>query len=162
MKCMRLGKKSTVKYRTKPIEIEAVRFNDNPLDIKRFVGVVVRATGSFPGFRVDDYAAGEIVAEVYDYLHDTWVGVSHGDFIIKGMKGEFYPCDSQVFEAKYEPAVIARGRRTGGHMILIGGVADGRLIDIQYEIPEFYVAGGCRYQRTSERYSGRVVFQYVR
>lgn len=27
-----------------------------------------------------------------------------GDWIIKGVKGEFYPCTSDIFEATYEPA----------------------------------------------------------
>jgi hypothetical protein len=27
-----------------------------------------------------------------------------GDWIIKGVKGEFYPCKSDIFEATYEPA----------------------------------------------------------
>jgi hypothetical protein len=25
-----------------------------------------------------------------------------GDYIIKGIKGEFYPCKSDIFEASYE------------------------------------------------------------
>jgi hypothetical protein len=30
--------------------------------------------------------------------------VSEGDWIIKGVKGEFYPCKPDVFELTYEPA----------------------------------------------------------
>lgn len=29
---------------------------------------------------------------------------SPGDWIIKGVKGEFYPCKPDIFEATYEPA----------------------------------------------------------
>ena len=29
---------------------------------------------------------------------------SPGDWIIKGIKGEFYPCKPDIFEATYEPA----------------------------------------------------------
>lgn len=29
---------------------------------------------------------------------------SEGDFIIKGVKGEFYPCKPDIFEATYEAA----------------------------------------------------------
>ncbi len=29
--------------------------------------------------------------------------VSHNDFIIKGIKGEFYPCKPDIFVATYEP-----------------------------------------------------------
>lgn len=30
--------------------------------------------------------------------------VSAGDWVIKGVKGELYPCKPDVFEATYEPA----------------------------------------------------------
>lgn len=30
----------------------------------------------------------------------------HGDWIIKGVKGEFYPCKSDIFEATYEPVAV--------------------------------------------------------
>jgi hypothetical protein len=29
---------------------------------------------------------------------------SPGDWIIKGVKGEFYPCKPDIFEASYDPA----------------------------------------------------------
>ena len=29
--------------------------------------------------------------------------VSKGDFIIKGIKGEYYPCKPDIFEETYEP-----------------------------------------------------------
>jgi len=29
---------------------------------------------------------------------------SPGDYIIKGVQGEFYPCKPDIFEATYEPA----------------------------------------------------------
>lgn len=32
-----------------------------------------------------------------------WHIVCPGDFIIKGVKGEFYPCKPDVFESTYEP-----------------------------------------------------------
>lgn len=32
---------------------------------------------------------------------------STGDYIIKGIKGEFYPCKPDIFEATYEPATPA-------------------------------------------------------
>lgn len=27
----------------------------------------------------------------------------YGDWIIKGVKGEFYPCKAEIFEATYDP-----------------------------------------------------------
>lgn len=44
----------------------------------------------------------ELTAQVYDHLHDTWVGVKTGDWIIEGTEGEVYPCDKVVFSKIYE------------------------------------------------------------
>lgn len=31
------------------------------------------------------------------------MNASEGDWIIKGIKGEFYPCKPEIFDATYEP-----------------------------------------------------------
>ena len=41
---------------------------------------------------------------VYDELHDTWVKYEPGDWVIKGVAGEFYPCKPEVFDKTYEYA----------------------------------------------------------
>lgn len=75
------------KYRKKPVIIEAEQFN-NSADIHEFCGENVR----------------ELVGE--DYLEIvTLEGVmraSKGDYIIKGISGEFYPCKPDIFEMTYE------------------------------------------------------------
>lgn len=30
--------------------------------------------------------------------------VNNGSYVIKGVKGEFYPCDEEIFKMTYEPA----------------------------------------------------------
>ena len=45
----------------------------------------------------------EIVAQVFDRLHSTWVGVKSDQWIIRGVQGEFYPCAPDVFVATYDP-----------------------------------------------------------
>lgn len=91
------------KYRKLPVVIEAIQYlgedNSGVIDeIQDF------APGKFyviaPEDRGDDP---EITAEVYDYLHSTWVGVKDGDYIIKGLKGEYYPHDAALFPEAYEP-----------------------------------------------------------
>lgn len=101
-------------YKTKPFEIEAMLFDgENFKEIQEFVGsrevepgheiINFQPAGSYGlWLNRDGSKDKEIVAEVYDKLHSTWVGVRAGQYIIKGMKGEFYPCDAGVFEAKYE------------------------------------------------------------
>lgn len=56
----------------------------------------------FPVIEEDRTDDPEIVAAVWDKLHSTEVGVKVGQWIIKGTKGEYYPCDPEVFEQKYE------------------------------------------------------------
>ena len=41
--------------------------------------------------------------QVYDALHFTWVNYEAGDWIIRGVRGEFYPCKRDVFTLTYEP-----------------------------------------------------------
>ena len=77
------------KYRKKPIVIEAIQFNGrNSADIHEFCGDKIR----------------EPIGK--DYLEiETLEGVhivSPGDYIIKDIKGEFYPCKPDKFEATYE------------------------------------------------------------
>lgn len=92
------------KYRTKPFEIEAVKFTgDNWSEVNEFAGLQdLDAKWPMANFAMLDEPDGDIVALVWDKLHDTWVGVKSGQYIIREMKNEFYPCDSDVFEAKYE------------------------------------------------------------
>ncbi len=87
-------------YRKKPVVIQAVQFTGtNHDEVQDF------APGLFhevhPDDRTDDP---DITAEVMDELHSTWVGVKDGQWIIRGVQGEFYPCDPDVFSATYEEA----------------------------------------------------------
>lgn len=91
-----------MKYITKPFEIEAVQFKFKQI----YVDLLNATFGDDAGFdlTLTRDALGEIVgATIYDYLQDTWVGVNPGDYIIKGMKGEYYPCAEDVFTTKYQP-----------------------------------------------------------
>ena len=79
-----------MKYKKKPVVIEAIQFNGrNSADIHEFCGDKVR----------------EPVGK--DYLEiETLEGIhiaSPGDYIIKGVKGEFYPCKPDIFEMTYDP-----------------------------------------------------------
>jgi len=76
-----------MKYRKKPVIIDAVQFI-NSTDIHDFCGnSVLEPIGK-------DYL--EIIT-----LEGIMVA-QKGDWIIKGIKGEFYPCKPDIFEATYE------------------------------------------------------------
>lgn len=79
------------KYRKKPVVIEAEQWNGRTLqDAREFAsrnGIPEWGYGS-RGFVIVTLE-GEMAA-------------SRGDFIIKGVSGEFYPCKPDIFEKTYE------------------------------------------------------------
>jgi hypothetical protein len=40
---------------------------------------------------------------------EGWMRAEIGDWIIRGVEGEFYPCKPSVFAATYEPEETTRG-----------------------------------------------------
>jgi hypothetical protein len=87
-----------VKFRKKPIEITAVQWTgDNADQLAEFTG------GRFEPAD-DSWDEPEITGCVYDELHSTWVGLRIGDWVLRGIRGEFYPCAAAVFAETYEPA----------------------------------------------------------
>lgn len=110
----RRGVEYPVLLRKKPVEVVAMRWDGsarNLAAIQEFVGftapITVRsqARPAEVGFRrledADDEGSG-ITAQVYDKLHDTWVGVRTGHWVIEGIQGEFYPCADDVLRATYD------------------------------------------------------------
>lgn len=88
-------------FRSKPIEIQAVQWRgNNRADVEAF-GAKIRITELL---EVDEFSKAQVVniPQVYDVLQDTWVTINFLDYIIKGTKGEFYPCNVEVFNYKYE------------------------------------------------------------
>lgn len=88
------------KYRKKPIEVEAIQFDgsiESVQKVKQFTKDKFREIPEED--REDDPSK---VAEVFDYIHRTWIGVRTEDWIIRGVSGEVYPCAPGVFEATYE------------------------------------------------------------
>lgn len=77
------------KFRKKPVEIEAERFYaDQPLPF--------RDRGPIVWFDGED-------GRFYVQTLEGPLRVSDGDFIICGVKGEFYPCKPDIFAATYDP-----------------------------------------------------------
>ena len=88
-----------MKYVKKPVVIDAVQFNGTNYE------QVWELTGRTHFRMVDPENRGDdpsIVAEVFDGLHNTWVGVHVDDWLIRGVRGETYPCLADVFEETYE------------------------------------------------------------
>ena len=75
------------KYRKKPVVIEAIRFTTVEALKKAFPDIFVYK--KYKKKVVIQTLEGEIV-------------ISKGDYIIKGIKGEYYPCKPDIFEDTYE------------------------------------------------------------
>jgi len=88
------------KYRKKPVVIEAMRF----LTLDDYLAVVAW---------FDEVNTGTLSAEetfqfrsplmLVTTLEGT-MAANPGDWIIRGVQGEFYPCKPDIFEATYDPA----------------------------------------------------------
>jgi hypothetical protein len=88
------------KYVTKPVEIEALLFTgDNHQEVYDFCEGHWDDSHDVTNIYGEDV---EYKASVYDTLHDSWISVAPDTYIIKGPKGEFYPCVRETFEWKYE------------------------------------------------------------
>jgi len=78
------------KYVKKPIPIEALQFlTENISEVSKFIG---------------DFPHSVIQSEKMIIIH-TLEGehlVRHGDYVIKGVYDEFYPCKPTIFEETYK------------------------------------------------------------
>lgn len=88
-------------YRKKPIAIQAIQFKGSQ-DLSNVSEILDFTDHKFRVRDVREAGPSVITAEVYDELHDTWVGVKDGDFIIKGVQGEFYPHDGHLMPQVYD------------------------------------------------------------
>ena len=89
-----------MKYRKKPVVIEAFQFDGYFID---FVGEPHAPLWAFEGLDTGVLTV-ESQASLYVNTLEGKMLVSIGDYIIKGIKGELYPCKPDIFEATYELA----------------------------------------------------------
>lgn len=76
-----------MQYRKKPVVIEAVQYDGTVQDIVDLAG--------FEHTHMEG-------ANLYIVTLEGNMLVSHGDYVIKGVQGEFYPCKPSIFEQTYE------------------------------------------------------------
>jgi hypothetical protein len=89
------------RWRKPPVTVEAVRWTgDNYDEIVEFTGCANFDVVD-PEDRGDDP---DTTAQVLDKLHSTWVHVYDGQWIVKGVKGEFCPIADDVLRETYESA----------------------------------------------------------
>ncbi len=92
-----------MRFRKKPVEIDAVRFSASPQGLEQLksfcgesLGRVIRPSSGSPA-----------EAEICTLEDGKSFVVKHiateGDWVIRGVKGEYYPCKPDIFEMTYEP-----------------------------------------------------------
>ena len=87
-----------MKYRKKPVIIEAIQFEDNSdriIEIHEFMG------GDTIRVNYEDKNNPYLKIETLEDI----MKASVGDYIIKGVNGEFYPCKPDIFEKTYERVI---------------------------------------------------------
>lgn len=89
-----------MKVRKKPVVVEAIQWTgDNLSDIQEFVGDSLL-------LHEHDYRTSNSIRTVVTGISIHTLEGEHyasiGDYIIKGVQGEFYPCKSDIFEQTYE------------------------------------------------------------
>lgn len=82
------------KYRKKPVVIEAVLWDGTQESVEKLAEMTGQVGFAAPssGGIVIQTLEGEMLASL-------------GDWIIKGVKGEFYPCKPDIFEATYDAVI---------------------------------------------------------
>lgn len=79
------------KFRKKPVVIEAVQWSGDILDAEK---ITEFGNGDPIGFRSD---------KLVIYTLEGVMEASPGDWIIRGVRNELYPCKDEIFQATYEP-----------------------------------------------------------
>ena len=86
---------SAKQYRKKPVVIEAIRYSGR--NKEEIIGWVT----SFPTPRFDiSWSAAN--NSLYIGTLEGDMRAKPGDYVIRGVAGEFYPCDPEVFAQTYE------------------------------------------------------------
>ena len=85
-----------MKFRKRPIIIEAIKLiYENVSAIRIFIGA---------GLLADNKPELNLEKEMVLYIPtlEGLMTAKEGDWIIKGVQGEFYPCKPDIFQATYE------------------------------------------------------------
>lgn len=78
-------------YRKKPVVIQAVQWTgSNVEEIREFVGRDAR------------FEFNEDITNLYIWTLEGVHEATVGDYIIRGINGEFYPCKPDIFEKTYD------------------------------------------------------------
>lgn len=88
-----------MKYKKKPVVIEAIQATGTP-DSNREIIEWTKGSNTPASMDKNKDDIQQLSINTLEGAH--WV--TPGDYIIRGVKGEHYPCKPDIFEMTYEPA----------------------------------------------------------
>jgi len=87
-----------MKFRKKPVVIDAVRWDETKETFATLTAMGMECS-SYTSHKGENY-----VRDLHIKTREGQHIASLGDWIIKGVHDEFYPCKPDIFAATYEPA----------------------------------------------------------
>jgi len=95
-------------YRKRPVVIEAMRFIGTADELIQVYDWIANSIGEYNRLRPKKTPRGGVSVDPYsgDLYIKTLEGemrCKYGDWVIKGVKDEFYPCANDIFIHIYEP-----------------------------------------------------------
>lgn len=84
-----------MKYRKRPVLVEAVQFTGSNDNVSELFDLGMNSV------RTEQLGIDGAPTLLIETLEGTMTA-QPGDYIIKGVKGEFYPCKPDIFETTYE------------------------------------------------------------
>ena len=83
-----------MKFRKKPVEVDVILWDGgNKLEVEKFMGQKI------------DHAYTSTNDILMIPTLEGYMSANKGDLIIKGVKGEFYPCKPDIFNLTYERVI---------------------------------------------------------
>lgn len=96
-----------LKFRKKPVVIEAARWDGTAEGAGPIIDWILTGDSTASYWCSDSTRCAENAGDTpHTIAIQTLEGTMHatvGDWVIKGIQGEFYPCKGDIFEATYEP-----------------------------------------------------------
>lgn len=95
-----------MKFRKKPVVVEAVQWTgDNLRQVITFTDGPPETRTTHAGMKWDEYADLVKREGLKIFTLEGAMMATEGDWIIRGVKGEHYPCKPDIFEATYEALI---------------------------------------------------------
>lgn len=88
------------RFRKRPVVIEAMQVMD---DIRQHIRICEWAKSVTPDGKVVPVVMSRFDTTLLIHTLEGTMTADLGDWIIRGVQGEFYPCKPDIFEETYEP-----------------------------------------------------------